>query len=1143
MKTLFTHILKRIIPVMALLMAANGHVQALPLDTYAARSVLADGRWVRVAVTSSGLVRITDRELRSYGFANPEAVKVYGYGGERISDRLDASTYVDDLPQTPSVSSAGSLVFYAQGPETITSTGTSFTHTLNPFSAYGYYYLSDYGDAPRLDPPTEGINPHGDGATSFTAHLFHELEEASLGESGHRLFGEDMRYTRSRSFTFPMPGRVEGSGVGVRVTIGTSISYEATLAIAANGEADPTPTRIAANAGGHNYGVATTATRTINPQGNSLALNLTLDTKGIVSAARLDAIDITYERELALPSDGVLHFTLSSPEGRLDCGERAEGVTIWDVTDIHHISRMDTHADGNTLTWRSPYGGGRRYAAWRDGATGFTKIAGGASIANQNLHGALSQEAAPDMVVIAPQPFMEQAKRIAALREGDTRHPLRVTVVDAAQAYNEFGSGAPDINALRRMLKMVYDRGEAAGRPLRFALLLGSATHDNRSLTTEMHAANRYALPTWESDESLSQYDSYTSDDLLMMLADGSGSRMSSDPYAIAVGRIPARSVADLAAYVDKLVTYNSLTDDRGWKNRLLFVSDDGNGGSHITQSESQLAAMLASDGGSRMMPTKAYVDAFPLVGGSCDGARERQMRTLDDGAVWWNYIGHAAKTSLTSENMLSLTDISTLYLRRLPFFYGATCSFARWDGADPSGLELLAFNAKGGIIAGISATREVYIEQNQYFSDAIGAEAFVRRADGSLPTIGEFFQAAKNRLAAPAGASNTNKLRYVLLGDPSMHLATPAENIKVATIAGIAADESAPEPPVIMARQQFQVTGRITDPSGRTLDSFNGFIGATIYDAEYSTTSTGRKTPNDGEGKQITFEEQGGRLFAGRDTVAAGQFRISVAMPDQVADNFRPAAISLYAVATDSTEATGLNRNFYVYGYDETADMDLTAPVIEYAYLNHQSFKPGEAVNPSPMFIAKVSDNVGINLSTAGVGRQLSLTLDDTTPFTDLTQYYTPATDGTNGGTIAYPLADIPDGHHTLLFRVYDTSGNVARQEIDFAVSQSLAPKLFEVFSDANPARTAANFYVRHDRPDATLDVTIAIYNLLGHMVWTSTSTDRSDMFLSAPMRWDLRDMGGRRVSRGIYIYRVTATGADGKPQSVSGKIAVAAQ
>ena len=96
---------------LAILLLAAPAAKALPADTYTDRSVLADGRWVRVAVASSGLVRISDTELRRMGFADPSAVRVYGYGGARIPERLDSSTYVDDLPQAVSARSSGPTRF------------------------------------------------------------------------------------------------------------------------------------------------------------------------------------------------------------------------------------------------------------------------------------------------------------------------------------------------------------------------------------------------------------------------------------------------------------------------------------------------------------------------------------------------------------------------------------------------------------------------------------------------------------------------------------------------------------------------------------------------------------------------------------------------------------------------------------------------------------------------------------------------------------------------------------------------------------------------------------------------------------------------------------------------------------------------
>lgn len=132
--------------------------------------------------------------------------------------------------------------------------------------------------------------------------------------------------------------------------------------------------------------------------------------------------------------------------------------------------------------------------------------------------------------------------------------------------------------------------------------------------------------------------------------------------------------------------------------------------------------------------------------------------------------------------------------------------------------------------------------------------------------------------------------------------------------------------------------------------------------------------------------------------------------------------------------------------------------------------------------------------------------------------------------------MADLAEGNHTLTFRVWDTSGNSATRKLDFFVEQGATPQIFDIFTDVNPASTEANFYLSHNRPDSRLTVTLDIYDMLGHRVWTTTVTDRSDMFLSAPIRWDLTDMAGRRVTRGIYIYRATVT-TDGQSVSSAAK------
>ena len=210
---------------------------------------------------------------------------------------------------------------------------------------------------------------------------------------------------------------------------------------------------------------------------------------------------------------------------------------------------------------------------------------------------------------------------------------------------------------------------------------------------------------------------------------------------------------------------------------------------------------------------------------------------------------------------------------------------------------------------------------------------------------------------------------------------------------------------------------------------------------------------------------------------------------------------------------------------------------------LNHSDFANGETVNTNPLLIASVSDNVGINISSAGVGHQLILTLDEMTTFSNLASFYTPKADGTPGGTINYQLENLSAGAHTIRLRVFDTSGNMAQQEIEFFVDPEAAPRIFDVFTDANPASTSANFYIRHDRPENLVEVGIEVFDLLGHPVWSASQKGVSDMDLSTPVTWNLCDRTGRRVNRGIYLYRATITTDNANYQTATRRIAVTAR
>ena len=1102
---------------------------ALPANTYTPHSVLSTGTWVKIAVTSTGAHSIPASTLRQWGFSDPSRVKVYGYGGRRIPDLLDATTYVDDLPQVQSMTTQrGDLVFYAIGPCTIVPPDKNglMHHKLNPWDNAGYYFLSD-NDVPERNIPTEGTPGGSDAATTFTDYVYHETDRESPGESGHLLVGEDFRYNTRQTFTLDMPGRVSGTTVGIQTRFFTYItSGTPTLSISANntrlGGANRLPITTSST-----YGDTCLINSTAQDiSGTRLSLTLDFNSTGLTRKANLDNIGVSYTRSLTLPTGAPLSFSTDSPSVKL--GNATSATTVWDVTDPLSVKRINH----NSGTWTSPYNGWRDYAAFNENTPMPTPAYVG-RVSNQDIHG----ENVPDMVIVTSSAMRAQADRIAGLHRNSS-DSMRVLVVVKDHVWNEFGSGVADINAVRKMLKMFYDRGRSAdGHRLGYVLMMGRPFYDHRHLTDFMTSGGYDNMPIWQSDSGSHESYSYSTDDVLAMLEDGSGVKTSSDSLCIATGRIAARTAEEAKIYVDKLLAYHTRLPDGDWKNKMVILADDQDNGVHLDQAESLLAHMEVGADGGNVMFNKVYVDAYEKVNGVTEGARTQMYKWLNEGAMWWIYIGHASIDTWTTEGMLTRNDIiSNVYFRRPPILYAATCSFQRWDGSQDSGSEMLVMNPNGGVIASLCPVRPVYISPNGVFSRYIGLSILKRDPQGRFLTVGEIVRQAKNM-----GYNDSNKLRFVLNGDPAMRVPMPEHKIVLESIDGETVDEE--NTPTVKAHQRAVFSGYITDWKGDQLTDFNGTLHLTIFDAEESVTTLGRGDKSD-PGKESVFERQGTKLYAGRTKVEGGRFTATVAMPSEIAWNYRNAAVNMYAITDDGqSEAMGCNRDFYVYGYDDSVEDDKNGPVIDALYLNHESFANGDVVNENPMMFANVRDDIGINLSTAGIGHTLLMRIDDTEGYTDVSDFYTPASDGSASGTVAYPISELTPGNHTLTFRVWDTSNNMAQSTIDFYVQPGLTPRILDVYTDANPAYTEANFYVRHNRPDATVTVTVEVFDMLGRPVWSDKATGRSDMFVSTPLTWNLTYRSGRRVNRGIYVYRATVSTDGEQEASESKRLAVAAE
>ena len=1128
------HILSPAHILLALLLMLCGTVaSALPTDHYASSSRLAQGRWMKVRIDTDGLYRIPASTLRSWGFSDISRVRVFGYGGRRISNVLSASEYIDDLPMAPCELTDRGLVFYGVAGGSWENSQSYYHFETNDYSKYGYYYIGETSDDTAAMPTVGTPRTSTDATRTFQSRMHYERELQAVGDAGPLMVGEDFRYTRTRNFAMDFTDAVDGGSARVECSFVANMTSSGTLTVNFDDSRLGVLSIPKKPSDSYTHGVHALGRYTFTSTEGRHSFGLTLSSGGTVVLGNLNYISVTYDRHLRLPAAGWLEFNTQAPTIALDGA--ADGLRIWDVTSLQAPADIDFALSGTEAQWSMDTRSERAYVAWLPSANLPAPQTVGA-VSNQDLH----SEDGAEMIIVCPPEYNEAAERLAAFHRTDI-DPISVKIVAPQHIYNEFSSGSPDVSGIRKYLKMLYDRGNAgAGDPLRYVILMARTTLDNRGISA---AAPSYpVLPAWMPatvSSSLSDNEGFCTDDFVAMLADGSGADMRRDKLAVAVGRIPVTSADEANSIVDKTLQYAAGARKTAWKQRFLFVADDGDSGEHLNQTETMISKFDHADRQQHLV-RKVYVDNYELNGSVATMARETMYRYLDEGVVWWNYIGHANETSWTKEGLLTYTDLSSLYLRHWPFIYAATCDFLRFDAELVSGAELLYKERYGGAIGVISAIRPVYITYNKYFSNAIGRALARRDQNGILPAPGDIYLQAKNdiRDSNDAPVADDNRLRFVFIGDPALRLATPSNIVRIDRIKGLSPEGA--DQIVIGALEKATVEGSVTDPDGNVLSGFNGIILLEIFDAERSFTTLGHGS----DGTNDTFEDYGERVYCGSTKVVDGHFSIELAMPAELSQNFRPATMSLFAYATDTNdEAIGLNRDFYVYGYDETAAPDETAPKIESMVLNHSTFRSGDTVNSSPMLIATVSDDTGINVSTAGIGRQMTAIIDGTQTYSDISFYYTPAADGSASGIINYPFDDIKTGAHSLKLKIWDTAGNSTESELEFFVAETMAPKIYDVYSDANPAVDQANFYLSHDQPDAMATVEVSVYNLMGRKLWSRTVTGRSDMFLTVPVTWNLCYASGRRVGRGIYLYRATITTDGQSYQTASRRIAVAAQ
>ena len=1036
-------------------------------------SVLSSGNWYKIAIVQTGVYQIDYNLLREMGVdmssIAPDRIQIYGNGSGMLPQRNDVPRPHDLIQNAILVKGEADgrfdvndqIYFYAEGPTVIgyDSSKTNLFHQTNIYSDTTYYFLT-VGESKGLRIKNQASISNGKGVpiTQFDDYWYHEQELVNLLRSGREWWGEYLATSSPLTLQVNLPDIIPSSVV--------TMSTSAVAAAYA-------PTRFLWQLNGQNVGETKMAAvvrnqydlygtydmkgvraessfksqSNVSPTG-AITIGASFDKGGESSAqAYLNYVALQVKRELRPGSEQQLYYFLPVATDTISYQIRnvVAGWQWWNVTERLSPSVAMIGTDGFFIEKSGK--GFRKYVGFGDAKA--YKPVSWQRVPNQDIR----SKASPDLLVITSNAYLKEAERLAGFRKEHDKLDVQVATVD--QIYNEFAGGMTDLTALRDYIRLVYTK--VPGK-LKYVLLFGDATYDYRNKLQNQSQIQRNSwVPVYESRESLNQVQTYSSDDYLGFLDDADGEWVESNAgdhhLQIGIGRLPVKSGLEARVVVDKLINYESSKTTYGpWRNTIQFVADDGDGGDHQRHADN-LARLIQKE----LLPGRIFLDAYPQntteYGQKAPAVNKAILKCISDGTLILNYTGHGGTSGWAEEQVLTVSEMqSARGYNNLPLLLTATCDFGRFD--DPglvSGGELMVQSPKGGAIGALATTRPVFSSTNFLINKAF-YDAMIALGPGAR--LGDLMKLTKNK--SLEGSSNRN---FTLLGDPSMQLARGQQQIRWVE-----------NPDTLRALQKVSLKGAIYKTGEQLPDqSFSGTARITVYDKQ-----VGFKTLGDNQGSVTEYSEFRSRLFDGNVIVNGGKFTCEFIMPKDIDYRVGIGRASIYAVRSDSLSDAGGQLDLIVGG-GSTFNEDKLPPRVA-GYMNNNNFKSGDLISESSVLILKLSDESGINISKAGIGHNIVLTLNDTLDIV-LNDYYVADPDKYNSGTILYPFENLRQGKYTVRIKVWDTYNNSSEISFGFQVGAAKGIQLTALNVYPNPFDQEFSFELNHSRGNEDIEVVLNIF------------------------------------------------------------------
>ena len=471
---------------------------------------------------------------------------------------------------------------------------------------------------------------------------------------------------------------------------------------------------------------------------NTLTLTLPGDSGGMFDVIALDSYGATYPRRFRARNDA-LTFTAAGTVLRVD-GLSSSSVVVYRLGTV--VGQGGTTSTAllrlsNAAVAPAPGGG---YMVTFPGTsyedTYYVSTAGALTVpalAPSRAAADITSGSAQYLVISHPD-FLAG---IQPLVEARRAQGLSALVVDVNDIYAQFGGGILDPEAIR-----AYVGHAVRNMGTQYVVLVGGDTYDyfnylgagSISFVPSIYMRTGYVVGTAPVDPKYADVDG-------------------DDVPDVAIGRLPARTSAELASLVDKTLVYEGL----GARRTAVFAADKDDGSTSFEGISDGFIGLLPADWTVR----RAYVQTMGVT-----AARQELLDGMNAGPAITSYVGHSSFTKWTQSGLFNATDADNLTNAGAPTAvvqWGCWNAYHVLPAYTTLGHKLLLSGDRGAAaVLGASTLTRVVSEQ------MLGDHLYPRLL-GTPVRMGAAVQSAKAALAATDPQLVDVILGWTILGDPAL--------------------------------------------------------------------------------------------------------------------------------------------------------------------------------------------------------------------------------------------------------------------------------------------------------------------------------------------------------------------------------------